>query len=47
MTYRTGLQECDRMENKLLREILVGATGVTSAMLRQNIGEIDQSEPLD
>lgn len=47
MIYRTGLQECDGMKNKMLREILVGATGVTSDMLRQNIGEIYRSEQID
>lgn len=40
--YRIGLQECDRAKYKMLGKILVGATGVTSAMLRENIGEIYQ-----
>lgn len=47
MIYGTGLQEYDRMKNKMLREILVWATGVTSGMLEQNRGEIYQSEQVD
>ena len=47
MIYRTVLQECDRMKSKMLGEILIGAIGVTSATLRQNIGEIYQFEQVE